>query len=478
MRIAIVGGGIAGLAAAYYLETRGQGQVEYTLLESASVFGGKITTECANGYVLEGGPDSFVTYKPAALELCHELGLGDDLIGTNPLPRKTWVWSRGKLHPMPEGVSLIVPTKVLPFLKSPLISWRGKIRMGMDRFIPPKKDWVDGEDESLADFVRRRLGDEALDKLAEPIIAGIYVADAKELSVKSTFPRLLEMERRYGSLWRGARQRSYAAPVSQSDPPPVSIFMTLRNGVGQLTQALIARCNPSALRTDANVVRIEARGDSYRVGLADGEVLETDAVVLATPANVSATLVSELDSGLAAELSRIPYVSSATVSFAFKRSELDHPLDGYGFVVPKSEKRKILACTWSSTKFAQRAPEGHVLLRAYIGEANRQLLSEQADAALVEAAREELRTMMGITAEPRLVRVARWQNANPQYRVGHQAHVAAIEQCAAQLGGLYLVGSAYRGVGIPDCVADAARAATLVLSKSAVLPLNARKVFV
>jgi oxygen-dependent protoporphyrinogen oxidase len=467
-RVVIIGGGIAGLATAYYLQTRGQGRVQYTLLERAPALGGKIVSAREKGFVVEGGPDSFITQKTHALELCRELGLQNDLIGTNDAARQVFVWSRGKLHPMPDGVMLILPTKITPFLKSPLISWRGKMRMGMDAFLPAKRD---GQDESLAHFVRRRLGNEALDKIAEPMIAGIYVADAESLSLSSTFPRFLDMENKYGSLLRGVLAQKRAAAQTRSTngngngKAPVSMFMTLRHGVQQLTEALTAQCDAHALRVNQRVVRVQRVGDAYAIWLDDGARLDADAVVFATPSYVTAALVRGFDSELAAQLARIRYVSTATVSLGYKRGEVAHPLKGFGFVVPRSEHRKILACTWSSTKFNFRAPDEHVLLRVFIGGAHNEALAEQDEATLIQAARDELRAILGIDAAPVIIQVYRWHKANPQYEVGHQARVAAIEQRAAQHKNLYLVGSAYHGVGIPDCIADGARVTQTILNQ-------------
>jgi oxygen-dependent protoporphyrinogen oxidase len=469
-RVAIIGGGIAGLATAYYLQTRAQGQVQYTLLESAPVLGGKIATAREKGFVVEGGPDSFITQKTNALELCRELGLQKNLVGTNDAARQVFVWSRGKLHPMPDGVMLIIPTKIMPFVKSPLISWRGKLRMGMDVFISAKRD---NEDESLAHFVRRRLGAEALDKIAEPMIAGIYVADAEELSLSSTFPRFLDMEKKYGGLLRGvvAQKRAAAQTRSLSNgngngTAPVSMFMTLRHGVQELTEAMIAQCDADALRVNQRVVRVERVGDEYTLVMDDGGMLYADAVVFATPSYVTAELVRGLDAELAAQLSRIRYVSTATVSLGYKRAEVSHPLQGFGFVVPRSEKRKILACSWSSTKFNYRVPAEHVLIRCFIGGAHNEALAEQDEATLIQSARDELNAMMGIDAEPVIQKVYRWHKANPQYEVGHQARVASIEQRASQHGNLFLVGSAYHGVGIPDCIADGARITQSILEST------------
>ncbi len=465
-KVAIIGGGIAGLATAYYLHECGRGAIDYTLIESAPYLGGKIVSAREKGFVIEGGPDSFLTTKTAALELCRALGLGGELIGTNDAGRKVFVWSRGQLRAMPDGVMLIIPTKIMPFVKSSLISPLGKLRMGMDVLIPPRRD---DADESLSHFVRRRLGAEALDKIAEPMIAGIYVADAENLSLQSTFPRFLDMEKKYGSLLRGVIAQKRASHGNRngngSGKPTTSMFMTLRGGLQQLVEAIVARLNQDALVLNRRVVNVKREGNQYIVALNDGTQIRAADVVFATPAYVTADFVQSIDPGLAKKLRMIRYVSTATVSLGFKRSELTHPLDGFGFVVPRSEKRNILACTWSSTKFNDRAPDGHALVRAFIGGARSEHLVDQDDAVLAEMAREELCAMMGITATPVLTKVYRWNKANPQYEVGHAARIADIDQFVTQYPGLHLAGGAYHGVGIPDCIQDGARVAEQILER-------------
>ncbi len=457
-RVVIVGGGIAGLATAYYLAQRGG--VDYKLIESAPTFGGKIVSVREKGFVVEGGPDSFITTKTAALELCRELGLGDQLIGTNDAGRKVFVWSRGRLRQMPDGVMLIIPTRILPFVRSPLISWPGKMRMGMDLFIPARRD---DRDESLAAFVRRRLGAEALDRIAEPMIAGIYVADAEYLSLKSTFPRFLDMEKKYGGLLRGViAQKRASNGKSPSRQPSTSLFMTLRGGLQDMVDGVVSHLDRNSLLSGKSAVKVAQTGNGYDVTLSDGACIHADAVVLAAPTYATADLVQGLNPTLADTLRTFRYVSTATVSLGYKRSDLPHPLDGFGFVVPRSEQRKILACTWSSTKFDHRAPEGHVLVRAFIGGAHAEHLAEQDDETVINIAREEMRAMMGISATPVITRVYRWSKANPQYAVGHAERVAEVDRMAEQHTGLYLVGGAFHGVGIPDCIADGKRVAELI----------------
>ncbi len=481
MQVAIVGGGIAGLATAYFLQEKARAQgraVNYTLIEGEPSLGGKIQSARENGFVVEGGPDSFITNKLAAIELCRELGLGDRLIRTNDAARKVFVWSRGALRPMPEGVMLIIPTRLMPFVRSPLISWPGKLRMGLDALIPARRD---GRDESLAHFVRRRLGNEALDRIAEPMIAGIYVADAEYLSLKSTFPRFIDMEMKYGGLLRGVLAQKRAARKASCQAKPsngnghsngngngksdTTMFMTLRGGLSELIETLTDRLDPGSIMTGRPAVDVcpDADGHGYQLTLHDGTRLSADAVVFATPTYATANLLQDVDAALAAQLRSIRYVSTATVSLGFRRSDLEQGLDGFGFVVPRSEKRRVLACTYSSTKFDGRAPEGHVLLRAFVGGAHAEHLAELDDEVLEKMVRGELWSMMGIRARPVLSKVYRWHKANPQYDVGHAERVAQIEQLASAHRGIYLTGAAYRGVGIPDCVENGAHIADQLL---------------
>jgi len=390
--VVIAGGGIAGLATAYYLQQKARQEdvaVTYSLVDSGPVFGGKILTEVTDGFVVEGGPDSFITQKPAALRLCRELGLEDRLIGTNDSRRKVYVLDGGRLQALPDGVMLVVPTKFTPFALSPLISPLGKVRMGMDLFIPARRD---GADESLADFIRRRLGQEALDKIAEPLMAGIHVADPERLSVTSTFPRFVDLEQKHGSLIKGMlAQKARAAGVSANGSGrALSVFMTLRGGLREMVEALAARLDGQLL-LGRQIVALERvtedsageTGGGYLLSLADGRVLRADAVVLAIPSFTAAQLVEPLDPTLAAQLAAIRYVSTATISLGFRRNEFEHPLDGSGFVVSAREKSRLMACTWTSTKFSHRAPAEHVLVRGFVGGPHREHLVDLPDDSLV-----------------------------------------------------------------------------------------------
>ena len=462
--VVIVGGGIAGLATAYYLQAQARSRglsLRYTLVERDSRFGGKIVTEAPDGFVIEGGPDSFITQKPQALALCRELGLSDALIGTNEARRKVFVLHRGRLVPLPDGVMLVVPTRFLPFVFSPLLSPLGKLRMGLDLLIPPRR--ANG-DETLGNFIRRRLGREALEKIAEPLMAGIHVADAERLSLESAFPRFRDLEQKHGSLIRGMIASRRRVPLSNGRPP--SVFMTLRGGLRGLVEAVLASLDAGSLVAGRSVTELAYRPDmspSFALRLDDGASLAADAVVLATPAFAAARLVAPLSSELAQRLNAIGYVSTATVSLGFRRAEVAHPLEGAGFVVPKAEGRRLLACTWTSSKFGQRAPEGYVLLRCFVGGARNESLAALDDASLVELARQELRDIMGLSAEPVLARVYRWEKGNPQYDVGHLERVARLEALSAGWPGLFLTGSAYRGVGIPDCIAQGQETAGKVI---------------
>lgn len=459
--IAIVGGGITGLAAAYELQRSG---VPYTLIEESSQVGGKIITGRENGFVVEGGPDSFLTQKPWAVELCRELELGDRLMPTNNDQREVFILNDGELVPLPEGVMLVVPTKFLPFVTTPLISWPGKIRMGLDLFIPPREET---SDESLGNFIRRRLGQEALDKIAEPLMAGIHNADPNELSLRASFPRFARIEQTYGSLIRGmiaARARRRTARRNGDSKRPSSQFLTLRGGIGELVDALLDALDDEALITGRRATRIEKKPAGYTVYLDNSQSIDADAVILATPAHASADLVADFNPELAADLRQIRYVSTATVSLGYRRNQIQHPLNGFGFLVPATERRRISACTWVTTKFDHRAPSDHVLLRVFGGGAGQEHFVDLGDEAMLQVVREELHDIMSITAEPMLTHIYRWPAGRPQYEVGHLERVEALE--AQTNTGLFLAGSAYHGAGLPDCIRsgrDTARQARSLL---------------
>jgi oxygen-dependent protoporphyrinogen oxidase len=468
--VAIVGGGIAGLATAYYTRkyaVEAGLDARFTLIEREPALGGKIATVQRDGFIIEGGPDSFLTQKPWALQLARELGLSDQLLGTNDERRTVYVLLDDKLVELPDGVMLVVPTKIWPFVSSPLISWPGKLRMGLDLVVPPRRD---ASDESLAAFIRRRLGQEALDKIAEPLMAGIHVADPERLSLQATFPRFIAMEQEHGSLIRGMlasrRRRSRQARPASNGRQPTTAFMSLHAGLTDLVAALADNLQQhGSLRVGELATAIDYaphKRTPYTVVTASGPSLAADAVVLATPAFVSANLVDSYNPALAAGLRRIRYVSTATVSLAFRAAGFDHPLDGFGFVIPEAEGRRIAACTWTSTKFDHRTPDGYVLVRAFVGGPGAEQLVELNDTAMVEMVLAELADIMGVRAAPVLAEIFRWPKGNPQYDVGHLDRVDELERACQP--GLFLTGSAYRGVGIPDCTRSGKRTAEAVVA--------------
>jgi protoporphyrinogen/coproporphyrinogen III oxidase len=457
--VLIVGGGIAGLSAAYGLAESSASRdspIQCTLVEAEPRLGGKILTEQVGGFIIEGGPDSFLSQKPWGVELCRRLGLADRVIGTNRDRRKTYVYSRGRLEELPEGLALGVPTKLGPFLRSGLLSWRGKLRLGAELLIPRRSA---RGDESLGAFFRRRLGEEALERIIEPLMTGIYAGDADNLSIQATFPRFPEMERQAGSIvWAllGSWRRGQISNLSPPSGPGGTPFVTLEGGLSEMVQALTARLGHVRVLAGRRVrsVRMSGAPGGYEVVLEGAAPLKVDALVLATPAYDAATLLEPFDGELGALLRGIPYASTATISLGFRRADFSHRLDGYGFVVPRIEGCALLAVTWTSSKWSHRAPDDAVLLRAYLGGAERETVLERGDDGLVSLVRAELREMMGITEAPVLAKVYRWPRAMPQYLVGHLERLTAIDERLARWPGLFLTGAAYRGVGIPDCIRD------------------------
>ncbi|MBZ0221290.1 MAG: protoporphyrinogen oxidase [Candidatus Methylomirabilis sp.] len=462
-RVVIIGGGIAGLATAWSLrEQESEGSAfEIVLLERNDRFGGNIQTEKKDGFLIEGGPDCFLSEKPWAMQLCKRIGLSGKFLPTNDKNRKTFVLSGGRLHVLPEGVILMIPTKILPLATSSLISWPGKMRMAMDLFVPKRKG---GGDESLGDFVRRRLGKEALEKIAEPLVAGVHAGDPETMSVRASFPKFVQLEEESGSLIRGmikkmaqaAAHRKPAQAGGQSAPGGrVTMFMTLKDGLSELIETLtsgLEGMERTVLRKGVQAVSIEKAGAGYRVTLEGGGSIGADAVIVAAPAWAAASILKGEDAALSEKLLTIPYVSTATVSIAFKKKDIKHPMNGFGFVVPKVEGRKIMAATWTSVKFAGRAPDDSVLIRCFVGGSKNAELVSLGDAEMIKLVREELRDIMGIGAEPVLAKVFRWRNSMPQYTIGHEERVAWIDERLKNHPGLYLAGSAYYGIGISDSI--------------------------
>jgi oxygen-dependent protoporphyrinogen oxidase len=469
--IAVIGGGITGLTVAYRLLTSDKREgLSVTLIEAKPRLGGNIVTERRDGFVIDGGPDSFVVAKPHATALCKELGLGSRLITTTEKNRRVYLLRHDKLHSLPEGLVLTIPTKFLPFATSPIFSWQAKARMGLD-LIVKKRPSAQG-DESIGSFVRRRLGQEALDVLADPLLGGIYAGDVEKLGIRSTFPQLAELEDKHGSLIRGAlAQRRKAA---RGGPPP-SPFFSLEGGMGELIDALESSIRKAGGNIIVGAPIISASPPSerssgqwtlrYAPSGASNETLVAQGVVMATPAHVAASVCERFDTELGDMLRSIPYLSTATVVFAYPRSAVPHPLDAVGIIVPKDERRRILAATFISSKWKNRAPEGSVLVRVFVGGHRDPSRLASTDDELVATAREELARLVGVRAEPLFARVFRYEQANAQPVVGHAEHVRRIRQRAERHAGLLFAGAAFDGVGIPDCVRQANDAADLVLQR-------------
>jgi oxygen-dependent protoporphyrinogen oxidase len=448
--VAIVGGGIAGLAAAHVLAKRG---TPFRLFEASPTFGGVIRSEQRGGFLMEGGPDAMLSQKPDGLALCAELGLTDRLVPTNPQHRAVFVLLRGRLHPLPEGMMLAVPTRILPFLTSGLFSWPGKLRMGLDLVIPARRE---NGDESIARFLRRRFGQEAVARLGEPLLAGIHSGDPERLSMEATFPRFVDLERRHGSLIRGL----WSTPRQQaSGRPPTSAFMSLQGGLGDLVAALVSRLPPESLRPGSPVRSIVKTQAGFSLTVEGSEPVAARAVVVASPAPKAASLVAPLDDALGRGLAEIPFASSATVLLGYGREDVANPLAGYGMVVPKTEGLRTTALSFFSTKFPGRAPDGSVLLRAFVGGARDPNVLDLDDDALASLVADEMRPVLGLRGRPRMTRVYRWPQGTPQMEVGHMARIAALESRVALVPGLFLTGAGLRVTGIPDVVGDARRTA-------------------
>ncbi|MEO6807724.1 MAG: protoporphyrinogen oxidase [Isosphaeraceae bacterium] len=467
-RVVVIGGGLTGLAAAHRLlstDVEARRPVEVVVLEARNQLGGAIWTEKRGEFTLEGGADSFITNKPWGVGLCQELGLTDRLIETDPQHRRSFVVRQGRLVPVPEGFVMMAPNKLGPILTSPILSMRGKLRLLLDLVLPGK---TDDADESLASFVKRRLGREALDRLVQPLIGGIYTADPNELSLKATLPQFEAMEREHRSLILGARRRARAARAAESDVSGAryGLFMTLDEGMGTLTKTLAAALPAGTIRTKTavrRVVRLEPNGP-WRVELLDGPPLDAAVVILTTEAHAAARLLDAQDPELALHLRSIPYASSAIANIAYRRDQVAHPLDGFGVVVPAIEHRQILAVSFTSVKFPRRAPAGTVLMRVFIGGATQPELFDLDDDALNTLVRRELGELIGASGKPLLFEVARHARGMPQYTLGHIDRVASIRRRLGRHPGLVLAGNAFDGVGVPDCVHSAWQAADATLA--------------
>lgn len=451
-RVTVIGGGITGLAAAYQLAADiGPGAV--TLIERDGRLGGKIVTEHIDGFVIEGGPDCFLAVKPGARELCRELGLEGRLRGTNPHARRSFIKRGGRLLPLPEGLTGLIPSRLGPLVTTSTLSLAGRVRAGLEVLVPRRRG---DQEESIAAFAARRFGREAYHWLMEPLLGGIYAGDGAQLSLAATFPHLIELERTHGGVLRGMMRRGRAP---QRTGPA---FLTPAEGLQEIVTAIERHLNGARIRTGTGVTAIRRREHTYRVELDDGSAVDSEAVICSVPAFAAAELVQPLDGVLAAMLRDIRFVSTATVSLGFDGAELRRRLDGYGYVVPRAAGGPVVACTWTSTKFPSRAPADAALIRVFVGRDGHDHVLAGSDEELVKMARAELRETLDIRAAPRLTRVFRWPQGIPQYTLGHVQRIERIEARTHAHAGLFLAGASYRGVGIPDCIEagrSAARAA-------------------
>lgn len=470
-RFVVIGGGITGLAAAHRLvELREEKKADFDilLLEAENRLGGVMGTDYRNGFVLEWGPDSFISEKPWAFRLADRIGLTPHLVRTNDEHRRNFVVYDGRLHPLPDGFLMMAPTQFLPLVQSSLFSLPGKLRMGLDLVLPRGGT---GGDESLGSFVTRRLGREALERVVQPLVGGIYTADPDQLSLQATMPRFLEMERQNRSviatMWRQARAMAAAqkGPAKPMSGARWSLFVSVDRGMQGLVDAIAQRLPEESVRVGCAVKALQ-RSQRWQVITAAGESIDADGLVLAPPAHVAARLLEPLDPASAADLRDTPYTSSATVSLAFRRDQVPDALDGFGFVVPRVERRGIIACTYSSVKYPGRAPAGHVLLRAFIGGAFQEELAKQDEERMVESVRRELQQLLRIDEPPSFTNIHRHHQAMPQYKVGHLERLERVEKRLQQLPGLYLAGNGYRGVGVPDCIHSGESAAETLVSSA------------
>jgi oxygen-dependent protoporphyrinogen oxidase len=449
--VVVIGGGIAGLAAAYELEARG---LRFRLFERDERPGGVIRTERVDGFTIDTGPDAMLIQKPAAVQLCREIGLGDRLMPTEP-PRTAFILREGTLYPLPESSVLGIPRDVSALAATRLFSMRGKARMAAEVFVPPRPP--EAGDESIASFIGRRFGEETVTYLAEPLLAGIHAGDVDRLSMRALFPRFVQAEQKHGSLLRAFRQVSQ--PASKS-----GAFYSLPLGLEELVAALVEALPAHSLAFRQEVAAIDGRGP-FHVRAIDGSSATTRAVIIATPAFVAGDLLSPFDPELGVLCRSVRYASSATIAFAYPRSAVRHPLLGAGFVVPRVAKTTIMAASWVSSKWAFRAPAGQVLLRAFVGGDRDPDAMARTDDDLVASAARELGAILGITGDPLFAWLQRWPRANAQHEVGHLDRMTAIENRLAALPGIFVTGSGFRGVGIPDCVADGRQTAEAIAAR-------------
>lgn len=467
----VIGGGITGLAAGYRLKCETENRnipLTLTLLEASNRVGGVIQTEQRDGFIIEHGPDAFISTKPWGKELCNELGIAEKLIGTNPKVRRSFVVRKGKLIPVPEGFYMMAPGSLLPFIKSPIFSLVGKLRISLDLLISRRSEFVD---ESVADFVRRRLGNEAFERIAQPMIGGIYTSDAENLSLKATFPRFLDMEREHGSIIKAllAQKRNASQTSRDTSGPRYSLFLSFEDGMQTLVDTLAENLSDCIhLHSRVTSIQKKENKNGWCVHFNNSDMLDADILCLALPAPQTSKLLPEVSPELSQKLSMIPYSSSVTVNLAFRREDVSHLLDGMGFVVPITEQLNLIGCSFSSVKFENRAPSEYVLLRAFVGENTDYIKGKVNDKstceALVPIVLKDVTELLGIAAEPIFSVVSQHPQAMAQYQVGHEELIAEIEELVKGLHGIALAGNAYHGIGIPDCIRSGEQAALALIN--------------
>jgi oxygen-dependent protoporphyrinogen oxidase len=473
-KIVVIGGGISGLSTMYYLKKKlneSNKEAELILLEKSDRLGGQIKTEYPEEFVIDGGSDCFIREKPWALKLCKELGIEDNLINTQDENGGTFIYRKKKLHKLPEGLMALVPSKFLEFATTGLFSIFGKLRMSREIFVPMKKNH---SDETLSSFIKRRFGRELLDMIAEPLIAGIHAGDPERMSLKSTFPRFLEMEQDFGSLTRATlasrKKMKEMKKISKGTPssdPQYSFFISFKRGMYQFVESLVDRIRDLNLETGKNVKSIEKSDNGkYEVVLDNNEIIKAESVIITTPAYVTSELLKNFNEKISNELAKIPYVKTGTISIAYKKEDIKNMKKAFGFLVPGVEKRKIMAATFTSMKWPNRCPDEFYLIRCFIGGKYNQQMIELDDDTIISTVKNELKSILGIDAEPYLYRIFRWVDNMPQYNIGHLDLLENIDNEILQYKGFQITGSAYRGIGIPDCINNAEIVAGKVIEET------------
>ena len=468
-RIAIIGGGISGLTAAYHLDkARAAGSpLSYVLFESSQRLGGSMYSDRVEDCLVEAGPDSFLSEKPWAASLCKELGIGNQLIGSNDSQRKTYIVVHGRLVAMPDGLMFMVPTKLVPTALSPLFSWSTKFRMAQELLHPPRPM---NDDETVAGLVERHFGAEVVDRLADPLLSGVYGGDANKLSARAVLPRFVEMEEKYGSLSRAMLAAHKKMAGVARNQPARPLFSSLRDGMQQMVDAITVRLDASAIRLRTRVRGIYPKNGGWRLAIEMKDDEYFDAVLLATPANLAGALLEAVDAELSGDLLEITYSSSVTVTLGYYMDQLQRLPPGFGFLVPRSQGMRMLACTFVHNKFPHRAPPDKGLLRCFLGGARDEAVLSLTDDEMLHTVRAELKKILKLDVRPIFSRIYRWRGAMAQYELGHIARVERIERRVSHIPGLALAGNAYHGIGVPDCIRSGEEAATTILEATVEVP--------